>query len=106
MGNGCSQSLAKQELLANRSKQMADSEKMKEIDFSHCAGKYSSFQMQSSYMGSKDEKKRKKIRVVNYKDNISDSRSLQSQKNILRKHHYIFDLFFFSSSKYLLLPAW
>lgn len=47
MGNGCSQSLAKQQLQVNRSKQMADSEKMKEIDFSHCAGKYSSFHMQS-----------------------------------------------------------
>lgn len=39
MGNGCSQSLAKQEPQVNRSKQMADSEKMEEIDFSHCSGK-------------------------------------------------------------------
>lgn len=39
--------LAKQALQVNRSKQMADPEKMKEIDFSHCAGEYSFFfQMQ------------------------------------------------------------
>lgn len=50
--------------------------------------------------------KRKIIRTVNYKGNILDSRSLQSKKNILRKHDYIFDLFFFSSFKYLLLSAW
>lgn len=40
MRDGCSQSLAKQDLHVNKSKQMADSEKMKEMDFSHCAGKY------------------------------------------------------------------
>lgn len=43
MGNGCSQSLTKQELQVNKSKQMADSEKMKEFDFSHYTGKYSFF---------------------------------------------------------------
>lgn len=61
MGNGCSQSLAKQEPQVNRSKQMADSEKMEEIDFSHCSGKCRFFfQMQSIYMSSKDEKKNQK----------------------------------------------
>lgn len=53
--------------------------------------------MQSIYMSSKDEKKNEKkiVRAVNYKDTISDSMNPQSQKNILRKYHYIFDLFFF-----------
>lgn len=59
LGNGCSQSLAKQEQQVKRSKQMADSEKMEEIDFSHCTGECSFFQMQSIYMSSKDEKKSK-----------------------------------------------
>lgn len=59
MGNGCSQSLVKQDLQVNTSKQRADSEKMKEIDFSHCACKYSFFKCKASTCVQKILKKSK-----------------------------------------------
>lgn len=82
---------------------MADSEQMKGVDSSHGAGKLQVFfkcrasiwfQMITE---KKIIKRKKAIRAINYKDIISGSRSLWSQKSILGKHHYIFDLFFFSS---------